>query len=75
MSFANCKRCQKPFAVTDSQYCEPCSKIENEQFKKVREYLYEYPGYNVNQVSKATGVPVEKIFEYLRNGRIGLNSM
>jgi len=75
MTYINCKKCKRPFAMDSSLYCESCIREENETFEKVRDYLYDNPNCNINQVSADTKVPVGKIFDYIRSGRIGLNSM
>lgn len=74
MTFANCKSCRKPFAKTISSYCDNCAKIEEEEFLRVRDFLYANTHCDVSQVSKATGVPARKIMDYIRNGRIGMGS-
>ena len=68
---ANCKRCGKVFIVAFEPYCRDCLEVEEELFREVRDYLYSNPGSDVSCVSKATGVPVNKILEYIRSGRIG----
>ncbi|MCL2566185.1 MAG: hypothetical protein FWE24_10360 [Defluviitaleaceae bacterium] len=73
MNFANCRGCKKPFVKISSLYCEACLKAEEELFKSVRDYLYEHPGSDINKVAAATGIPVRKIFDYIRDGRIGLS--
>jgi len=75
MNFANCRGCKKPFVKIISSYCEECLKAEDEFFKLIRDYLYDNPGCNVNQLSEATGISARKIFDYIKDGRIGLSSM
>ena len=70
--FSNCKKCDKAFAVTlkEKYYCASCSSIEEETFKDVREYIYKYPGSTPHEVAAATNLPVQKILDYIREGRV-----
>ena len=74
MNFANCRKCKKPFVETSSQFCEVCQNIMSEEFRNIRDYLYSNPNCDINQVAQATKIPVRRIFDYIREGRIGLNS-
>ncbi|KDR94753.1 flagellar operon protein TIGR03826 [Peptoclostridium litorale DSM 5388] len=72
MELKNCISCGRTFG---SEFGENlCKKCRNEayenDFKKVREYLYDNPGSDVNEVSAATGVERTKIMLYLREERI-----
>ena len=66
----NCKRCGKVFVTATEHYCHDCLLVEEALFRDVRDYLYSNPGSDITCVSKSTGVPVNKILEYIRNGRI-----
>ena len=72
MELKNCASCGRTFG---SEFGESlCKKCRNEayenDFKQVREYLYDNPGADVNEVSEATGVERSKIMHYLREERI-----
>lgn len=54
------------------QLCPECDKKDQEEFAKVRAYLRESPTAQISDVSEATGVPVKRIQEYLREGRLVL---
>jgi len=69
----NCIRCGKIFAYTYSPICNKCLEEEEEDFKKVKEYLNENPGSTAFEVSEATGVSVEKIMKFLREERLELS--
>lgn len=71
MSIKSCPKCKKIFSpIGGSVICPECMKIEEEEFEKVRVYLRENRGADINTVSKETGVPTKKIFKYLREGRL-----
>lgn len=70
----NCIRCGKVFAYTYNPVCNKCLEQEEEEFKRVKEYIYENPGSTAYEVSEATGVSVEKIMKFLREERLELSS-
>lgn len=70
MEMKNCRRCGKIFTYIGRPVCPSCRKKEEEEFKKVKEYLYEYPGASVVQISNDLEISVRKIKAYLREGRL-----
>jgi len=67
-----CLRCGKLFKVDNlsSDLCPYCIKLDNEDFEKIRDYLYEHKTATYVQLSEATGISVMQIERYLRNGRL-----
>lgn len=73
MNIRNCSKCGKIYAYDGtSKLCPKCRKEEEEEFKRVKEYIYDHPEANIQLVSEETGVPVKKILRYLREGRLQL---
>ena len=70
----NCPRCGKVFAYAYSPICNRCLKIEEEEFKLVKDYLYDNPGASMSEVSEVTGVSVDKIMRFLREERLEIDS-
>lgn len=71
MKIKNCPKCKRLFSPTSGQLiCPECMRAEEKEFEKVRDYLRENRGADLNVVSEETGVHVKKIFKYLREGRI-----
>lgn len=72
MEVMNCRKCRKLFNYLGygPRVCPECAKKDEENFKKVKEYLYENPGTVLPIISKETGVASEVIIRYLREGRI-----
>ena len=69
----NCKKCGRIFSSENGQiYCSRCRNSDEEDFKVVREYIYDNPDSNVMEVSEATGVDEEKILKFLRQGKLVL---
>lgn len=71
MAIKNCPKCKKIFSpVGGSVICPECVKAEEEEFEKVRTYLRDNRGADINVVSDETGVSTKKILKYLREGRL-----
>lgn len=70
----NCPRCGKLFAYMGRPICNRCVEQEEEEFKVVKEYIYNNPGATVFEVSDVTGVTVEKIMRFLREERLEISS-
>lgn len=50
--------------------CPQCKAEDEEQFKKVKTYLRDYPGTSLVTVSEACSVPVERIRMWLKDERL-----
>jgi flagellar operon protein (TIGR03826 family) len=70
----NCVRCGRLFGYGGRPICSYCIEEEEDEFKKVKEYLYDYSGSTVFEVSEATGVEVDKIMRFLREERLEISS-
>lgn len=67
----NCKRCGKIFSYIGGAYlCNNCKKQDEEDFKRVKDYLYDHPKASIYEVSKELDIGVERIKTYLRQGRL-----
>jgi len=64
----NCKRCGKIFLYAGVPICPECLAKEDEQFRKVKRYIDEHSGAGVQETSDETGVPVDVVVEFLRQG-------
>ena len=70
MDMRNCRSCGKIFAYIGRPVCPTCHKKDEEDFKKVKEYMYDNPGASVVQISNDLEISVRKIKTYLREGRL-----
>jgi flagellar operon protein (TIGR03826 family) len=70
----NCPRCGKIFTYLGRPICSKCVEIEENEFKLVKEYIYDNPGATISEVSQETGVTVEKIMRFLREERLEIKS-
>ena len=67
----NCRRCGKMYNYLGGPpICMDCKNADEEVFKKVKDYLYKYPGAALSQVAMDLEVSVEKIKMFLREGRL-----
>lgn len=73
MALKNCEKCGRAFASVDEMtLCSRCIKEnEDNNFKKVRNYLYDNPGADIKELARETGVDEKVILQFIRDGRIG----
>lgn len=73
MSIKNCARCGRMFQADGiSKICDRCRDNDEEDFKVVREYVYDNPNSNIPDVAENTGISEEKILKFLRQGKLVL---
>ncbi|MDR1669758.1 MAG: MerR family transcriptional regulator [Oscillospiraceae bacterium] len=70
MDIRQCKRCKKLFAYTARAICPECIRELDEQFKYVRDYLYDHPNATMEKVCEETGAEMADIHRWLREGRL-----
>ena len=70
MDIRNCSRCGSIYAYDGFNICLKCRREDEEDFKKIKEYLDEYPGANISEVESETGVSSRKIIKFLKEGRL-----
>ncbi len=70
----NCPRCGKIFTSFGRPICGRCLETEENEFKVVKEYIYDNPGATISEVSQETEVSVEKIMRFLREERLEIKS-
>lgn len=67
-----CVRCGRMFTYLGfgHYYCPMCKERDNEDFTRVKEYIYEHGVAPSLEVSEQTGVDLKIIQQYLREGRL-----
>lgn len=71
----NCRKCGKIFNyLGGSPICPACKQLDEDDFKKIKEYLYDNPRAGLNQVSIELDISVEKIKRFLKDGRLEILS-
>lgn len=67
----NCKRCGKIYNyIGGVPICPVCKQIDEEDFQRVKVFLYENPNANITQVSIDLDISIEKIKRFLKDGRL-----
>ena len=67
----NCKRCGRVYNyIGGVPLCPSCRDADEEDYKRIKEYLYENPGASMSEVSEVLNVSVEKITRFLKEGRL-----
>ena len=64
-----CEYCGRLFRYPGfgTKYCQSCKAADDENRKKVKEYIREHGTANMHEVSEATGVSTKAIRQYLRD--------
>lgn len=70
MNIKNCKKCNRIFADDSFDLCPICRNNDAEEFKAVKDFLYDNPGADIQTVSEVTGVDTKKILKFLREGKL-----
>lgn len=70
MGIRNCKKCGRVFADDNFELCPICRSNDDEEYRKVKDFLYDNPGADIQLVSEKTGVDTKKILKYLREGKL-----
>ena len=70
MDIRNCSRCNQVFLYQGRGICPACQAEEEREFDKLRDFLEKQPEASLEEVSQATGVPVNRILAFLRDGRL-----
>lgn len=70
----NCTKCGRMFQADDyrEKLCSRCRGDDEAIFKEVREYLYDHPKANAQEVAEETEATEELVMKWLRAGRLEL---
>ncbi len=67
----NCRKCGKIFTfMGGAPICPACKQADEEDFKRIKEYLYRNSGASITEVSTELEISVEKIKRFLKEGRL-----
>ena len=70
LQYKTCKSCGRIFQSAGADVCPECLREMEEQFKVIKDYLYQKPGASVEEISKETGIDEKLILHFLREGRL-----
>lgn len=74
-SLMNCKKCGRLFQAKDELgLCSRCNANVDDEFTKVKDYIYDNPSSSLKDVAEGTDVPTESILKWIREGKIILSS-
>lgn len=67
-----CIRCKRIFNYFGfgHRYCPACKKIDDEQFDKIRDYIYKNGTATMVELEQNTGISIRRIEQYLKEGRL-----
>lgn len=74
MALRNCVRCKALFTDPRHKLCAKCLAEDHKEFDLVREFLRDHRMASVAEVVAGTGVRLERIYGWLREGRLVLGS-
>lgn len=67
----NCRRCGRIFNyLSGSPICTSCKEDDENDFKRVKQYLYENPKATISEVASELDISIEKIKKFLREERL-----
>lgn len=72
LNIKNCPQCGRVFAVGIHDLCPACTKALEQQYELCATYLRDNRGATIGQLSEATGVSINQITKFIREGRISL---
>ncbi len=72
MALKNCRVCGKVFVDTVRDICPVCLDEEEQDYKKVYEYLKTASDAGIDEIHEATGVEKQEIFKFVRQGRFSM---
>ncbi len=71
MDIKSCLKCGKLFAYDGKhKICDVCRKSEEDDYQKVKDYLWENPKSTITKVHEETGVEKEKILKFIKDDRL-----
>ena len=70
LDLINCEKCGRAFNNDGKKMCRRCRSDSDDNYKIVKEYVYDNPGATIVEVHEATGVSEKEILLYLREGRL-----
>lgn len=72
MNLDNCPRCGKLFTKNFRDVCPVCIRDIDKEYQLCADYLREYKGAMIGELSDQTGVSIKQITKFIREGRISM---
>ncbi|MDQ6422509.1 flagellar protein [Paenibacillus sp. LHD-117] len=74
MNLDNCPRCGKLFAKNFRDVCPVCIRDIDKEYQLCADYLREFKGAMIGELSDQTGVSIKQITKFVREGRISMTN-
>ena len=74
MEIRQCDFCRMPYQSLGNKICKDCLTKLDEDFIKIKEYLYENDGAGIEEVVEATGITKKAIMHLLKEERLIVGS-
>ena len=75
MNITQCKMCKKPFHTIGSRICPECLNQIDMDYLKVRDFVYDNPGADIDTTAAETKVDKAVILHLLKEGRLTLSNV
>ncbi len=73
MQVRQCRICGRLFQSMGNYTCLDCEERLDQEFRLVRDYLYQHPGADISEISRETGVSERSILQFLKEERLTLS--
>ena len=71
MNVKNCRKCGKLYNyISGPNICPRCREEAEEKFAQVKEYIYDHPDANIQQISEECDVEIPQIKRWIREERL-----
>ncbi len=71
MDVRNCKGCGKLFNyLSGPPLCQACMQALDQKFDEVKEYVYDHPKVDMQEVSEVFNIPIAQIRQWIREERL-----
>lgn len=70
MDIRQCARCSKLFDFRGNRFCPTCVRELDDIFLKVRQYIYDNPKTNMDDLCDTCGAEEDDVLQWLREGRL-----
>ncbi len=72
MNLDNCPRCGRLYVKNIMDLCQPCIKELEHEYETCVNYLREFRGTTIQELSDATEISIKEITRFIREGRISI---
>ena len=67
----NCRKCGRLFmSVGNTLFCNCCQKEEEKIFRSLREYVFDHPGIDVQELAARFNMNISRILRYVKEGKL-----